>query len=725
MSFTSPTSPGNPVGRRRPAVAAALLLAAVTGVIAQEPAGQPPQPTFKSGVQLVEVDVRVFDRDGRFVTDLTREDFELLEEGAPQSIDALLLVGAAGPAAAAPTGDPAAALPSQPGTPPNPSGRQAWIFFFDLNHLTPGGGFDRARSAVEQFIRDRFREGDMAGVLAGDRMINNRLTSIREELLGAVKQVKPRSDARSRFIEMTREWPRLQNEEEALRVARGEREPLQRAITRACGDEPEQCQIADSAVRQKGQKIGAEIQRSSIATLTSLNALASGLAKMPGPKTVVFLSDGFVAQESEATLRNVVGQITRAGARVYAIDVRGLNRFGGSSLIDQGQVDDPAGPAVTSDSLADGPNSVSVDTGGLMIRNENNIGRALDTVAEDSGRYYVLAYQPANGNFDGKYREIQVRVKRDGVRVRARRGYLALPTSRMLLPQPIKPPGDPAPSATTGTDVPPPAPVANLPERLPETPASPAPAPAPAPVAPSPATVAPVPVGGGESPAVRLRPDTEGRVRALSSRETAAASEAAKRGWDAYQRGDVEAAEVAFTSAVESPDARPWVHYALGMSHAALGRVNEAIASWERVRAAVPDFEPVYMDLADTYAAKADLTSALAIVRDAEKRWPNSADVQSAIGVIHVRRGAMDDGIRALEKVTTITPGDDLAWLNLGRAYALRFHRGRRYVTSQRRWTAPEGDRTKAIEALQKCVEIAGPYADAAKAEMSVLEWSK
>ena len=155
------------------------------------------------------------------------------------------------------------------------------------------------------------------------------------------------------------------------------------------------------------------------------------------------------------------------------------------------------------------------------------------------------------------------------------------------------------------------------------------------------------------------------------------------------------------------------------------GRVNEAIASWERVRAAVPDFEPVYMDLADTYAAKSDLTSALAIVREAEKRWPNSADVQSAIGVIHVRRGAMDEGIRALEKVTTITPNDDLAWLNLGRAYALRFHRGRRYVTSQRRWVAPQGDRDKAIEALQKCVEIGGPYADAAKAELSVLEWSK
>jgi tetratricopeptide (TPR) repeat protein len=214
-------------------------------------------------------------------------------------------------------------------------------------------------------------------------------------------------------------------------------------------------------------------------------------------------------------------------------------------------------------------------------------------------------------------------------------------------------------------------------------------------------------------------------VDALSKRDPGSVSDAAKRGWEAYQRGDVETARETLAVAATAPDARPWVHYALGMSQAALGKVDEAIAAWERVRSAVPDFQPVYMDLADTYAAKSDLTSALAIVREAEKRWPDSADVQSAIGVIYVRRGAMDDGIKALEKAAAATPDDGLAWLNLGRAYALRYHRSRRYVTSQRRWTAPEGDRQKAIEALKKCVALGGPYANAANAEMSVLEWSK
>ena len=656
--------------------------------------------------------------EGRFVPDLTRDDFELIEDGVPQPIAQLYGVR--------PGSDPGARAGSDlgltPVRPPADAGaaRQTWIFHFDLNHLTPGSGYERARKAVEEFIRDRFKDGDVAGILAGDKMINNRLTSVRQELLDALKQVKPRNDAMTRFIELTRQWPRLLNEEEALRIARGEREPMQRATTRACSDDPDQCQIADSAVRQKGAQLAVEIQRASLETIAAMNRLAAGLSRIPGPKTVVLLSDGFVAQEVESTLRTVVGQIVRSGARVYAIDVRGLNRFGGSNLFSQDLAEDSAGPTTKFDDLADGMNSVAVDTGGLMIRNENNIGRALDRVAEDAGRYYVLAYQPANTNFDGKFRTIQVRVKREGLRVRARRGYLALPPSRMLLPQPVKPP-DVEPAAVADE----PAPVA-------AAPASPSASPADAPPASTAVASTPDATTGtaasvepsAEAPlALRLRPDAADRVNALSARDPAASNDLTKRGWDAYQRGDIEAAETAFSRAAATADVRPWVLYALGMTQVGLGRVSDAIGSWERVRSAVPDFEPVYMDLADTDAATGDLTAALAIVREAAQRWPESPDVHSAIGVIHVRRGAIDDGIESLARAAELAPDDALTHLNLGRVYALRYHRGRRYVTSQRRWIAPEADRDKALDALRRCAGLGGPYAQQARDEIAVLEW--
>ncbi len=469
------------------------------------------------------------------------------------------------------------------------------------------------------------------------------------------------------------------------------------------------CVQADIALREKARRIQREIQQTTMQTLSAVNALASGLAKMAGPKTVVLLSDGFVSQEMESTLRQVVGQAARAGARIYAIDVRGLNRGRGGNVIDQPAVDDEAGSPASLDGGEDGPNSLAVDTGGMMIRNENNIGRALDTIARDTNRYYVLAYQPANPAFDGKFRAIQVRVKRADIRVRARRGYLALEPSRMLVPEPI-----PAAAATTAASPPEPA--------LTDEPPAAEPSAAPA------ASTAGTMVGSAPAAplaAVRLRPDAAERVREVAGGDLATSDQLAHRGWDAYQRGDVETASGLFTEAAAKPDVRPWVLYTLGLSHAALGRPAEAAASWERVRHAAPAFKSVYLDLADTYLQLADLTKALNVLRDAERRWQSDAEIQNAIGVIHVRRGALNDAVAAFSKAAETAPDDALTYWNMGRAFELRYIRGRRYVSSQRIWIANDEDRKKAILNYRRCVDLGGPYGQEAAQALSKLEWSR
>lgn len=667
---------------------------------------------------MVEVDVRVFDRDGNFVTDLVREDFELIEDGVAQQIQTLFLIegaaalrqgsGQAAGRAEAVKDTPEPPAPRAPAPPPA-SARQTWIFVFDLNHLTPGAGFDRARKAIEDFIRDRFKDGDLAGVVAGTTMVNNRLTSVREELLGSVTSVKPLAERRRIQMEMTREWPRLLNDTEVMQIAREDREAIQRATIRACSDDSTQCQRADVEVRSKARRLAGEIERSTLETLKAVNALASGLARVPGPKTIVFLSDGFAVERVETTLRTVVGQAARAGARIYAIDVRGLGRGSGGG-VEQLAVTDEAGGFTGFDALEDAPNSLAVDTGGMMIRNENNIGRALDTIAADTSRYYVLAYQPANANFDGKFRPIEVRVKRSGVRVRARRGYLALEPSKMLVPQPISPSPSPGnEDRAAGEAVPPGDPEANIPE------------------APAPTTGGTVVASRPLAPsdAVRLRPDAKGRIETLSAGNTSDAGSLAQEGWEAYQRGDVEAAIGPLSEAAAARDARPWVLYALGFSQVALGRPADAVVSWERVRQGAPEFQPVYIDLADTYVQLSDTTKALAILREAEDRWPASDEVHNAIGVIHVRRGALDEAIAAFEKAVKSAPDEALGYLNLGRAYELRHARGRRWVASQRRWVAPAEDRRRAREAYERCVKLGGPYGAQASDALSRLEWSK
>jgi VWFA-related protein len=697
----------------------AFLPAATAAVFARnsDHAGQ--QPTFRSGVQIVEVDVRVFGRDGRFVADLTRDDFEVLENGVVQDLRTAFLVGDSSESSVAANASPTPAGAGLKSPPTADSARLTWIFFFDLNHLSPGGAFDRARQAVEEFVASRLRDGDLAGVVAGSKMVNNRLTSVRVELVQAVKSVRPVAERRNRLFELSREWPKILNEDEAVRIAREERDALGRAVTRACSEDPDACRRApvDLEIRQKARRFVAENQRAAMATLTALNALASGLARIPGPKTIVFLSDGFVSEEIETTLRNVVGQTARAGGRVYAIDARGLNRGPSAASLDQLAATDEAGPANRFDLTEDAPNSLAMDTGGLVIRNENNVGRALDTIARDSGRYYVVGYAPADANFDGKYRPIEVRVKRQGVRVRARRGYLAIEPAKMLLPRPTGPKtggaGQPvgAASDTARTD-------------NPGTPAAAPDSGEPAAITAA-GTIVAAPPSADAAGAMRMRPNADEALKALAGSNPASAGDFAKRGWDAYQRGDVESAAAAFTEAAKGPGVQPWVLYALGLSQLALARPADAAASWQRVREAAPEFANVYLDLADAYLQLTDLTKALAVLREAEKRWPNAEEIHNAIGVIHYRRGALDEAIAAFTRATEAAPGDALAYYNLGRTYEMRFMRGRRYVSSQKEWVSPQGDLRKAEEHYERCVKLGGPYAEQAREGINRLQWSK
>lgn len=648
------------------------------------------QPVFRSGVQVVEVDARVFDRDGRFVTTLTRDDFEVLEDGVPQTIVAMTLVG----------GENERTIPTPPTSPPSTSTTPStpthvpttWIFFFDLNHLSAGGGFSRAREAVEEFIAKRFREGDLAGVIAGDKMVNGRLTTLRAELAQAVRSVKPSGEQRNLLMELTREWPRFRDAEEALDVARNISRAVSSAVARACSDDPTACITADAAVRGKAQRMATLIHRSTLETFNALHGLAAGLAKMTGPKTVVFLSDGFVTHGLDTTLRTVVGQTGRAGARVYAIDVRGLNRGSQSSMLDRAASDDPAGGGPQFDAQEDGVNSLAVDTGGMMIRNENNIGRALDTIAADTGTYYVLAYQPTNTSFDGKYRKIEIRVKQDGLKVRARQGYLALEPSKMLVPRPIKAPEPAAatPSAAMASE--PKATRADVPTLAPST--VPTPPPSTEPTKPTETHV----------------PTTD-NVLKLRGSSSAPASDAARRGWAAYERGDLEAALPLLEQAAGAPDARPWSLYALGFTYGGLNRAADAITAWERVRAAAPDFAPVYLDLAAHYAQADDISRALATLREAERRWPANIDVLNGIGVLLAKRSAFGDAIASFAKAVQAAPDDPLSWLNLGRTYELRYDRARRYDEMLLKWVGPEGDRMKARESYERCVKLGGPYA--------------
>jgi tetratricopeptide (TPR) repeat protein len=379
---------------------------------------------------------------------------------------------------------------------------------------------------------------------------------------------------------------------------------------------------------------------------------------------------------------------------------------------------DPGGsaPLEAYNTAEDGPNMLAVDTGGYAIRHTNKFADALAEIARDTSNYYVIGYSPTNAANDGSFRKITVRVKRPGLRVRARRGYLASAGSPGTSALPERSPAVP-PQPAMG------APVTET--VVPSSPAGPPDAPPADPTSAEP-HAAPVPAKPTEPAGFILRPDAIGRVHELASAEGEHDDQGpASRGWNRYQKGDMEGAAELLGAAAADPNARPWVRYAFGYSQLALRHLETAAQTWEKVRAAVPEFRAVYFDLADAYMQMENYSRAIDVLKAADTRWSGDVDVLNAMGTIQVRRGALDDAISTFRKATVAKPDDALAFFNLGRTYELRYFKRRRYSPTDARWLADPTDIKSAVASYEQYVKLGGPYEAQARTAIHNLQWQK
>jgi len=193
-----------------------------------------------------------------------------------------------------------------------------------------------------------------------------------------------------------------------------------------------------------------------VRALTALQNISEWVGSIRGRrKAIVFLSEGidydvYDFQKRETTtivdeLREVIASATRSNVSIYAVDPRGLTNMGDDSIdVSGGFPDDPhLGLSMSSfnDELRlaqQSLRSLAEDTGGYASVSSNDFTTAWNRVVADNSAYYVLGYYPKNERRDGRFRKIDVRVKRDDVEVRARKGYTA-PKGKAPAP---KAPGD-------------------------------------------------------------------------------------------------------------------------------------------------------------------------------------------------------------------------------------------------------------------------------------------
>lgn len=395
-----------------------LLFLALAVLPCHTPAAQ--TPTFRSGVDVVEVAVIVRDRDGRFVADLTRNDFRISEQGIPQTITAFDRVSLPAPREDA---APAAAVSSDVSTNEHSSEARVFVLLLDALHVSPAHSVTVRRSARE-FIERHVAPGDLVAVLSPGAVeaATQDFTTDKARLLAAV----------DRFSGTTLKPASLEIAEEA------------RSGIGALRARP----FSDPSDHERARLV--------LALSSTLESLARHLQTIDRRrKALLLFSEGIDYNQmdvfgtvqlssSEVTraLSRAVGALMRANVSLYAIDPRGLSSAD-AALVESQTHGVSRGVGGLGNSVdqeySDSIRSlryVSESTGGFAAVDTNEFSGAFARIVAESSQYYILGYTPSARGRPGEFREIAVRVSRPGARVSARKGYaVPAPQRRAALPQ--------------------------------------------------------------------------------------------------------------------------------------------------------------------------------------------------------------------------------------------------------------------------------------------------
>jgi len=441
---------------------AAMLLAPLTlGVNAQDKPAEPaapaapppttatePTPVFRSDINFVRVDVIVNDRQGNLVQDLKQEDFEVTEDGKPQTIQTFKLINVSEDAGVGtdPPREIRNAVEEQ--TEAARDDVRLFAIFLDDYHVRLENSM-RAREHIARFVENQLNAKDMAGVMYPLWSINDvMLARNRMSLAAAIRgftgrkyDYTPRNAFEERYVHYvpTIEAERIRNEV-SLSALKG-------LIVRLGG-------------LREGRKAIVLISEGYTNTLppqmndqvATCNGMACGNQPRPRPDAVGGASspmqqrmesqDFFSQAQMMSDLKMVIDLANRYNVAIYPVDPRGLAPF---------EFDlSTAGQAAVSlsnntkmlDNTMDTLRILADETDGRALVNTNDMDKGLKQIVRDTSAYYLIGYTSAVQT-DGKFHKINVRLKRPGLQVRARPGYLALSPAEVERSLAPKKPGPP------------------------------------------------------------------------------------------------------------------------------------------------------------------------------------------------------------------------------------------------------------------------------------------
>jgi len=374
---------------------------------AQQPAQQTPvdQPpvTFRVEVNYVEVDALVTDADGKPIANLTKDDFELFEDGKKQDVATFALVNIPIERAERPL---FASGPVQPDVQTNDhiEGRIYLLVLDDLH--TDVTRSPRVKAAATRFIENNFGTNDLAAVVFTGRSGDGQDFTNNPRLL--VNAINKFSGRKLRSATLTRI--------EGARV-----DPATQQL--APGDDIDQMDRAFRA-RQMANNVRklAEFMAGVHGRRKSMLLIGEGV------DYDIYEAVGQLGSTASSVLldtHDAIAAATRGNVTIYTIDPRGLMNAEGDLIEVAGTVGDADSRSIANEMRLsqDSLRVLADSTGGFAAVNRNDLNGAFDRIVSENSSYYMLGFYSTNDRRNGRYRKLEVRVKRPGLRVRNRTGY--------------------------------------------------------------------------------------------------------------------------------------------------------------------------------------------------------------------------------------------------------------------------------------------------------------
>jgi VWFA-related protein len=416
---------------------AVLLVLPLSGQQPQKGQKQP-TPTFRVRIEYVEVDAVVRAKDGRFIADLKKDDFEVFEDGKRQDIANFELVNV--PVEPRPAVSLVTRREIEPDVVSNaqPPGRVYLIVLDDL-HVNPMRT-QRARKIARDFIQQNLAPNDVATVIttSGNRDAIQDFTTNKRLLLQAVDRFVGRKVMSPGAAEIsTTLAPGVDPTTTGGIPDPGARERIfnARSTLEALS------YIATFAGTVRNRRKAMVLIGEGIDYNLGRTAVGGPVAPTDPEALPVegFVDEGNAPRLLRDSLRSFVDAANRANVTLYALDPSVFTQ-GGDDLIDVAS--GPPGNSFTDkndaevsrfgklrddvEAAQDNLRTLATETGGFAATGSpKSIEGAFDRIRNETSHYYILGYYPTNDKNDGKFRKIEVRVKRPGVEVVARKGYVA------------------------------------------------------------------------------------------------------------------------------------------------------------------------------------------------------------------------------------------------------------------------------------------------------------